>query len=255
MQPIIIVVARAGSKGLKNKHLLDFNGKPLTEWTIEFAAQIAAWGKHEDLYGCDVVVSSDSEQILDIAKKYHAIPFERSAQFATDTAGKVSAIREVGQNYPDCDCVIDFDATNPCRRLEDISNCYDIFKEKRPKTLFSVTKAKKNPFFNQVSYSEYYEQYFTPINETEKPFRGESLVIGKPYTFLVRQDTPEVFDLNANIYIYDSNWLRNPDNQSVITDKSEIYVMPEWTRCDIDSEVDFQVAEFLHKKYILEGVC
>ena len=157
MQPIITILARAGSKGLPNKHLLEFNGKPLIEWTIELAAQIAAWGKHKDLYGCDVVVGSDSMQILGIAEKYNAIPFLRSEQFANDTAGKVAAIREVLQFYEKrnkkvCDLVVDLDATNPCRRLEDIDNSFKIFEEKHLKTLFSVTKAKKNPYFNQIVY-------------------------------------------------------------------------------------------------------
>ena len=244
MQPIITILARAGSKGLPNKHLLQFNGKPLIEWTIELAAQIAAWGKHKDLYGCDVVVGSDSMQILGIAEKYNAIPFLRSEQFANDTAGKVAAIREVLQFYEKrnkkvCDLVVDLDATNPCRRLEDIDNSFKIFEEKRPKTLFSVTKAKKNPYFNQIEWDHEWGQY------------DMSKYIITP-DILTRQDAPEVFDVNSNIYIYDAEWLRNPVNKSVITDKSEIYLMPEWTRHDIDSEYDFFDCENNFRKYILE---
>jgi CMP-N,N'-diacetyllegionaminic acid synthase len=255
MQPIITIVARAGSKGLPNKHLLPFNGKPLIEWTIEQAKQYS-------MGEFPIVVSSDSEKILDIARdltysltiEHLIFLIQRSNKFANDTAGKMDAIREAVKIYErqyekPCDCVIDLDATNPCRRLEDIDKSFQIFQAKRPKTLFSVTKSKKNPYFNQIiKNNENFELASNTI--------ASCASITGSYVFLPffnRQAAPQLYDLNSNIYIYDAEWLRNPDNKFVITDNPEIYVMPEWTRHDIDSEYDFFDCENNFRKYILEG--
>ena len=241
MRGIITILARAGSKGLPNKHLLSFNGKPLVEWTIEQAVRIADWERYAYSLGeLDVVVSSDSHQILAIAEKYGAIPFQRSEELAKDDVGKIDSIREVlswmeNKYEKYYDFVIDLDATNPCRLLENIEESFLLFKKKRPKTLFSVTKSKKNAYFNQVFMEEKNNRFGAIFSN-----------------ILRRQDTPDCCDINANIYIYDAEWLRNSENKFVVTDNSEVYIMPDWTYCDIDSELDFQVAEFLHRKYMLE---
>ena len=69
------------------------------------------------------------------------------------------------------------------------------------------------------------------------------------YSITRRQDAPKVYDINANIYIYDAEWLRNPDNKSPVTDNTEIYVMPQYAAIDIDTQNDFELAEFNFKKY------
>jgi CMP-N-acetylneuraminic acid synthetase len=151
MRTLITILARKGSKGLPNKHLLPFNGKPLIEWMETF--NLAG-----DLGVC-------------------AIP--RNPKYATDEAGKVDAIRDVWKqregelwikgnelilSNPIYDCVIDLDVTNPCRTVEDIANAFKIFCDKKPKTLFSVVKSKKNPYFNQIQYFKDYGMYFPCIN-------------------------------------------------------------------------------------------
>ncbi len=232
MRNLITILARSGSKGLPHKHTMSFNGRPLVEWTIRQATQWAYFRKDTD-----VVVSSDSYVVLGIAKKYAAIPFKRSKELAQDDIGKVDAIREAlcgmeKTNSQTYDLVIDLDATNPCRHVQNINECYHIFKKKQPKTLFSVTKSKKNPYFNQVH-----------TNPTE--------LVRKGFVHLTRQDSPLVYDVNSNIYVYDAEWLRDVENKFVITDNSEVYEMPDWTFCDIDSFFDFEVAEFLYEKHIM----
>ena len=246
MKAIITILARSGSKGLPNKHLLPFNGKPLIQWTIE---QAIAYGNGD----FDIIVASDSNEVRTLAKDL-GIHYSmlRSPEFATDKAGKVAAIRDVLKRYgkfnsQNIDMVIDLDATNPCRRLEDIEICRQIFKKKRPKILFSVVKSKKNGFFNQITrcYSAAgIKKDFCLVGEIDRI---------KMDRYLCRQDAPETFDMNCNIYIYDANWLRDENNKSVITNDSEIYIMPDWSFCDIDNEIDFQMAEFLHRKYILDA--
>jgi CMP-N,N'-diacetyllegionaminic acid synthase len=74
-----------------------------------------------------------------------------------------------------------------------------------------------------------------------------------PYTFTRRQDTPVVYDINSNIYFYNTGWLKNGKPVSPISDNHYVYTMPDYASVDIDNIVDFEVAEFLHRKYYLNG--
>jgi len=251
MNILITICARAGSKGLPGKATKTFNGKPLCQWTME---QAFDFGKGK------VVVSSDDPMVLSIARDMGLDYFTRASSLCQDDTPKLDVLRNILNKFgaDKFDCVMDLDITNPCRTLEDMKKCVEIFKEKRPKTMFSVTKARKNPYFNMV---EFYEHptgggwWFTPkvlremihIGDWDNKDHYES------GDFVRRQDTPKVYDMNAAIYLYDPEWLMNPGNLSPITDNSDIYLMPDWTFCDIDNEVCFDVAQMLHKKYMAQA--
>ena len=71
------IFARGGSKGLLNKNLKDFCGKPLIAWSIEQAISIKTIKR--------VIVSTDSIEIADISRRYGAeVPFIRPPELATD---------------------------------------------------------------------------------------------------------------------------------------------------------------------------
>lgn len=229
---IITICARGGSKGVKGKNIRDLNGYPLIYYTIK---QARDWGKAKH-----IIVSTDSEEIAEIAKKYGAeVPFIRLPELATDSAAKVPVIRHAlttsekifNQNY---EAVMDLDVTSPIRKTEDLDKALNLFLQKKPKTLFSVVAAHRNPYFNMVE-------------ETED---GKA-VLSKVGNFARRQDAPKVYDLNASIYIYDRKFLVEEKSDNVITDNSIICLMDQISRIDIDSELDFKFIEFLIKKNII----
>ena len=241
MNLLITICARGGSRGLPGKATKLFNGKPLCQWTMEQALDFGS-GK--------VVVSSDDPVVLSIARDMGLDYFARSDDLCQDDTPKLDVLRDVLHKFgPNkFDCVIDLDITNPCRTLEDIKNCLNIFGKKRHKTLFSVTKGRKSPYFNQVFLSEYENP------EIAYEFMMDDCIERDDYINITRrQDAPEVYDMNASIYLYDPKWLMNPDNLSPIIDDAGICLMPDWTFCDIDNEVDFEVAQFLHKKYMAQA--
>ena len=81
------ICARGGSKGVKNKNIKEINGKPLIAYTIEQA-------KNSKLFD-HIVISTDSDDIANIATEYGAeVFFKRSAEMASDTAGKLDVIRD-----------------------------------------------------------------------------------------------------------------------------------------------------------------
>ena len=84
-QVIGIIPARAGSKGLPGKNILQLCGKPLIVWSIESGKQ----SKYIDV----VIVSTDSEQIATISRSFGAtIPFIRPANLATDEAATIDVV-------------------------------------------------------------------------------------------------------------------------------------------------------------------
>lgn len=232
---LVIVAARAGSKGLKDKNIRNLCGKPLIAHTI---LQAKRWGK-----ASKVICSTDSEKIAKIAMKYGAeIPFIRPKNLSGDRIGKIPVLRHAlskiesltGSHF---DIIIDLDATAPIRRLADIDNALRIFKINKTKSVFSVTACRKNPYFNIV--------------EIDK--NGFARLVKKTKTkFLRRQDAPLVYDMNASIYVYDREYLLDKNTKSAISNRSAVSVMGDWSAFDIDRKSDFQLVDFIVKKGLIK---
>ena len=143
-----VISARGGSKGVKGKNIRSFLGKPLIAWSIEQALLCPEINR--------VIVSTDSEDIADIARSYGAeAPFMRDSYLANDTAGKWEvwqhALEACEQYYKEpIDLYVDLDCTSPLRDVEDISAAIKQFKESNVDAVFSVCEARKNPYFNIV---------------------------------------------------------------------------------------------------------
>lgn len=89
---IAIITARGGSKRIPKKNIKDFCGKPIIAYSIEAAIS-------SELFD-EVMVSTDSEEIAGIAKKYGAsVPFMRSAETSNDYATTNDVLIEVFNEY------------------------------------------------------------------------------------------------------------------------------------------------------------
>lgn len=226
MNILVTICARAGSKGVKNKNIRELVGKPLIAYSIEQALE---WEK-----AAHVVVSTDSQQIADTAKERGAqVPFLRDPQLASDTSGKIGAIVDAwkrSEKHFGCvyDYVIDLDATAPLRRLSDIDACLDLAVKKQALNVITVVPAHRSPYFNMVRDTGGGKVQL--VNSTE----GQCLR---------RQDAPEVFDMNASIYVYSRDFLE--EEMSMFTDRTFYYLMDDISRYDIDSELDFKMVEMI----------
>ena len=115
-----IIPARGGSKGLPNKNIKLLHGKPLIEYTIH----AANYSKLLD----DCVVSTDSEEIMNIAKESGGnVPFLRPDYLATDTATTFDAVEHAINFYKDTlnkeyDYIVLLEPTSPLREDDDIDN-------------------------------------------------------------------------------------------------------------------------------------
>lgn len=223
---ICTITVRAGSKGVPGKNLRMVAGRPLFGHSV---AQAAAAGLFDE-----IVVSSDSEEILSLAPDFGATGVvRRPAEMATDTAGKVPAIahavrsteERTGQRYEVC---VDLDATSPLRTVEDIRMAVEIFETADVESLITGAEARRNPYFNLVE-----EQPDGTVAVSKLP--GDAV--------LRRQDAPRCFDMNGSIYI----WRRESllVEQVVFFPSTILYEMPSERSVDVDSEFDFRVVEWL----------
>lgn len=231
---LITICARGGSKGLKNKNILPLSGVPLIAHTI---LQAKSWNRTQH-----IVVSTDSEEIAKISRDYGAcVPFIRNKVLSKDTTAKVPVIADAMSRCEEIyatryDIVVDLDVTSPIRQVQDIENMYNIYIKTKPTTLFSVVKSKKSPYYNMVELDKKGKAHLS--KNTAKHYH-------------TRQSCPDVYSLNASIYFYNPEFLKNNPTASVINDHTRVYVMPEISGVDIDSEIDFKFIEFLvNNRYV-----
>ncbi|MGE7792710.1 cytidylyltransferase domain-containing protein [Lysinibacillus fusiformis] len=230
MTRICTICARGGSKGVKNKNLLELLGKPLIAHSILQA-------KKSNLFDV-IAVSSDSVEIIEVAKEYGAdYVIKRPDELATDMAAKLPVIqhcvREVEQlSRMKFDTMTDIDATSPLRTIDDLKNAVTMFEKNNYATnLISAAPARRSPYFNLIEEgTDGYVRLSKPLDKT----------------IVRRQDAPKTYDMNASIYIWKRSSFFN--EQSVFTEKTILYVMPEDRSQDIDSELDFEIVKLLAEK-------
>lgn len=235
MKILAVVACRGGSQGVKNKNLRLLDGKPLIVYTVE---QVLRWGKFDKF-----IVSTDSQQIAEIAKKYGAsVPFLRPDALATPTIAKMDSLRHALLTCEEYyktkfDALFDFDATAPIRTVEDMDNILKLFIEKNPDCVFSVVKSKKNPYLNMVE-----KQADASVKVSKIPAQA----------IVTRQNAPEVFDMNASLYIFKRDFLIDENNKLPYAGKTYAYEMDETSGIDINSELDFKFIEFLMQEKVVK---
>jgi CMP-N,N'-diacetyllegionaminic acid synthase len=228
MDPLITICARGGSQGVKNKNVRPLLGIPLIAHTIRCALK---WGKAHR-----VVASTDSEEIARVAQEFGAeTPFLRPPDLARGEVPKMAVVRHAlseierdsGERY---DVIIDLDVTAPLRHVSDVDSAYSLFLSKRPLTVFSVVRARKNPYYNVV---EADLEGYVHLSKTASA------------AITCRQIAPVVYDMNASIHVYSREYLTDDRNWHVCSDRSLPYVMDDLAAVDIDSESDLLYVEFL----------
>ena len=229
MTRICTICARGGSKGVKNKNIRELAGKPLLSHTLEQARESGVF----DL----IAVSSDSKAILAIARKYKAdLLVERPAELASDTAAKIPVIRHcveaAEKSYGrEFDVIVDLDATSPLRLVEDIQGAVELLEKTQVSNVITAAPARRSPYFNLVELDK------TGVVKLSKPLE-------RP--IVRRQDSPQCFDMNASIYVWQRFALFNCP--TVFNIDTRLFVMPEERSVDIDNKLDFEIVKLIMSK-------
>jgi len=224
---ICTIGARAGSKGVRDKNLRLLGGVPLIAHT---AKQAKASGLFEV-----IAVSSDSAEIRAAAMSAGAThEVVRPPELATDEIDKapatvhcVQAIEALtGKNY---DVIVDLDVTAPLRDAGDIRGAVELLHRTKAENVVTGVASRRSPYFNLLECQP---------DGTVRLSKDPGTIVHR------RQDVPLTFDMNASVYV----WTRDAFfryRAAVINRVTRLYEMPEWTRFDIDSELDWQIIEFL----------
>lgn len=226
MRNIAIIPARSGSKGLKDKNIKELNGKPLLAYSVEAALQS---GEFDTVH-----VSTDSEIYAEIARDYGAdVPFLRSAEMSSDTASTWDAVKFVLKEYEKMgkqfDTITVLQPTSPLRTAEDISGAYRFFEEKDANMVSSVCEMDHSPLWSNT----------LPEDLSMSDFEDEKLA------FLPRQSLPTYYRENGAVYIVKVPHLFSETN--IYKKKSYAYIMDASHSIDIDTALDFMIAETIMK--------
>ena len=213
-----LITARGGSKGVPGKNIKFLAGKPLIVWTIEAAL---ASGRIDRL-----ILSTDSDEIAAVAKAAGCeVPFMRPPTLATDTATSNDVIRHALETIDsDDDRVVLLQPTSPLREPRDINGCLD------------TQAASGGPFGVSVCVADPPPEYIFRVDADHRL----SPVTGGPKASR-RQDLKISYALNGAVYVFERAWFLATGGLQ-ITDAVP-YVMPAKRSVDIDTELDFMLAD------------
>lgn len=213
---LAIIPARGGSKGIPNKNIIKILNKPLIAYTIEAALK----SKYID----DVIVSTDSEEISKISKKWGAnVPFLRPLSLATDEAKTIETIIHTLESLKNkYDYVILLQPTQPTRKTKQIDEAIERIIDYSYISLVSVSKVKEHPVLMRTIDSE-----------------GKLRAIINKSGVIRRQDFQDVYKVDGAIYIND---VKKLNIQTNLNDNEYAYVMDEKV-IDIDEQEDIEEFE------------
>ena len=224
--------ARKGSTGLKNKNLKKFLGKPLILWTIKQAKMTNKVFK--------TIVNTDSKRIANLSSKNGIdIILKRPKKISNSKSSKFDAWKfSIKYLYDkklitNDDIFIDLDCTCPLRSLESIHKMIDKFvsfkkQKKKFDGIFTITKARKNPYFNLVEINNY--GYLKLSKESKK-------------IIVRRQDCPKVYEHVASTYIFKPEFIIKKKN--LMSGKLIGHEVKNFMSWDIDDKFDYKVVNTL----------
>lgn len=227
---LFLIPARAGSKGLPKKNIKQLGSKPLIGYTIEFALQNAL---KDDI----ICISTNDIEVIEIAKNNYnlEVPFIRSEELSNDTASTfdviIHALNYYKENGLTFEKILLLQPTSPYRIKEDFEKINDLYKKQSADMVVSVKKSKESP-------------YFTLFEEDNM---GKLKKIISNSNYINRQECPPVYVYNGSMYLVSvSKFLqkRNFNFENIIK-----YEMPESRSVDIDTQLDWIMAEYYQNIY------
>lgn len=221
-----VIPARGGSKGVPHKNIRELAGKPLLAYTIEAAANSGIFKR--------LIVSTDSEEIAAIAKEYGAeVPFLRPDNIAGDTISSDAVILHALRFYEEQNLyfeeVCKLQPTSPFRTAQDLREAYSIFHEEGWNFLVSVCECEHSPLWCGI---------LGKGNSMDDFFKEDVIKS-------CRQKLPKYYRLNGAIYMAKTDSFLK--NRCFFGKMGKAYIMPQEKSIDIDSALDFQIAEFIIK--------
>lgn len=220
MSSIAIITARQGSKRIPKKNIKEFCGKPIIAYSIEAALNAGIFD--------EVMVSTDGEEIAEIAKSYGAhVPFMRSKRTASDHATTRDVLMEVLKEYEKNGIVFEemtcIYPTAPFITSDKLKEAVSLFRGAAGSLLIPVVKFSYPP---QRAYM---------IRDGKLQFKWEE------FRYSRSQDLESFYHDAGQFYCYDIADYIAADG--AVKENIIPYILPESEVQDIDTEEDWKMAE------------
>ena len=224
MKTIVIIPARGGSKRLPNKNILELGSIPLLAHSILYA-------KANTAYIDEIYVSTDDETIKNIAMQYGVKVIDRPEELSGDFEPTITAIQHVLETIDsEVENVIVLQPTNPLRPINLIKDCIEKFHSERTDSLFTISR-------NHHKLGKIIKDQFIPFNYE----------IGQR-----SQDLEPLYFEDGLLYITKAKCIK--EGNSISENAFPYEVNHIFATIDIDTQEDFDYAEYLYKKYLIPNL-
>jgi len=227
MKILAIIPARGGSKGVPGKNIKSLDGKPLITYTIEAA-------KESSLIS-DIVVSTDDADIAKVCATMGVRVVERPDEIAGDQSMVMDAVRHtldvLSTENSHYNLFVLLEPTAPLRTGDDIDQTIQILQKNNADSAATFSETDTPP--TRIWKIEH--QSPVPFIEGANPF-------------LPRQQQATGYFLNGMVYVMKTEMLnKHPDTTSFLIGKTTAHIIPRNKVIDIDTEMDFLIAEQMMK--------
>lgn len=227
MKILVLIPARSGSKGIKDKNIMDINGLPMLAWSIK-QAQNSKYYKQ-----MRIILSTDSDKYRQIGIKYGAeAPFLRPKEISGDLSTDYECIEHcinylANENYVP-DFIVQLRPTYPTRKVEILDDCISKFISNRTNydSLRTVVPFEKSPYKMYRIINNNLEPLFKKVDNIVEPFNE------------CRQKLPSTYLHNGYIDILNTNIIKE---NTVTGNKILPYLMSEDEIHDIDELKDIKL--------------
>lgn len=227
MNILAIIPARGGSKGLPGKNIRTLCGKPLICYAIDSARSLVP--------DSDICVTTDDASIIEVVENYGlAVPFVRPSELASDTATTNDVLihaldfyKGQGKSY---DAIVLLQPTTPLRENKHIKEAVELFRPDIDMVMGVRSSHAAAVLCNENT------QGFLDITLSDNATR--------------RQDVPTYYEVNGAVYVINTKSLVVKGLPNF--DKRVKYVMPPENSIDIDTLLDFEMAEYVLSKGLVK---
>jgi CMP-N,N'-diacetyllegionaminic acid synthase len=209
MKVLGLVPARGGSKRLHRKNVADLGGKPLIAWTLEAAKKA---GTDTGIFD-EIVVSTEDEEIGNIALRYGVTWHLRDKSLAQDNTPSLPVVLDAVERYP-ADVIVLLQPTSPFRTADDIINSIEMLFQTKADSVISVTEAPSDLAFE--------------VGHAKRLRQVPNIVVPNGALFLITNQALQQGLTWFNGHVYG-------------------YPMPKDRSLDIDTNIDLQLANFMLK--------
>jgi CMP-N-acetylneuraminic acid synthetase len=208
----VVIPVRQGSERIKNKNFKSFGGKSLLEHKIDIVKNLPV---------DDIIVNTDSEYAIEIAKRERVNYHKRDKYYASSECPNSEHHIHMAE-VTDSEYTMIASVTSPLIKLETYIEALDIFNNITNDSLVSVNCIQDYLWYN-----------------------------GKPLNYsldndLHSQQLPKYYKPTFGIVIFKNSEVSK--NKNWLGGNPYFYEVSDIESIDIDNDIDFEFAEFLFNK-------